>query len=412
MRTNMAKIKTIDLFAGCGGLTEGFAQTGLYETQACVEWESAQCQNLTKRLLEKWKVEDAKQRVIRFDIQRTDELLKGFSDSEYGESVGLDALVFGNLDLVIGGPPCQAYSIAGRIRDENGMKNDYRNYLFESYLKVVEHFQPKAFVFENVPGLLSAKPEDTPIVDLIQKQFSDAGYVILSDLRKAVVDVAEFGVAQKRKRVMILGLSRKEYGENAEALLDKFYQQVLPYYKEGHAITLRDAIGDLPGLYPTEEVTMIDGRKTAHSLADSPIKNHISRFQNARDIQLFAMLAKDIESGEEKYLSIDARKDLYTQYTGKTSNIHKYNVLRWDEPSTTIPAHLCKDGLRHIHPDSKQARTITVREAARIQSFPDDYEFIGAMTDQFRMIGNAVPPEFARRLALAIDELLFRSERT
>ena len=73
MRTNMAKIKTIDLFAGCGGLTEGFAQTGLYETQACVEWESAQCQNLTKRLLEKWKVEDAKQRVIRFDIQRTDE---------------------------------------------------------------------------------------------------------------------------------------------------------------------------------------------------------------------------------------------------------------------------------------------------------------------------------------------------
>ena len=408
----MAKIKTIDLFAGCGGLTEGFAQTGLYETQACVEWESAQCQNLTKRLLEKWKVEDAKQRVIRFDIQRTDELLKGFSDSEYGESVGLDALVFGNLDLVIGGPPCQAYSIAGRIRDENGMKNDYRNYLFESYLKVVGHFQPKAFVFENVPGLLSAKPEDTPIVDLIQKQFSDAGYVILSDLRKAVVDVAEFGVAQKRKRVMILGLSRKEYGENAEALLDKFYQQVLPSYKEGHAITLRDAIGDLPGLYPTEEVTMIDGRKTAHSLADSPIKNHISRFQNARDIQLFAMLAKDIESGEEKYLSIDARKDLYTQYTGKTSNIHKYNVLRWDEPSTTIPAHLCKDGLRHIHPDSKQARTITVREAARIQSFPDDYEFIGAMTDQFRMIGNAVPPEFARRLALAIDELLFRSERT
>ena len=80
---------------------------------------------------------------------------------------------------------------------------------------------------------------------------------------------------------MILGLSRKEYGENAEALLDKFYQQVLPSYKEGHAITLRDAIGDLPGLYPTEEVTMIDGRKTAHSLADSPIKIifHVFRMQ-------------------------------------------------------------------------------------------------------------------------------------
>ena len=119
------------------------------------------------------------------------------------------------------------------------------------------------------------------------------------------------------------------------------------------------------------------------------------------------MLAEDIEQGDNRFASVEARKDLYTQHTGKTSNIHKYHVLKWDEPSTTIPAHLCKDGLRHIHPDSKQARTITVREAARIQTFPDDYEFIGAMTDQFKMIGNAVPPGFARKLALAIAELLF-----
>lgn len=403
----MKKIKTIDLFAGCGGLTEGFAQTGLYETKACVEWESAQCENLTKRLFEKWKILDATKRVIRFDIRRTDELLNGFSDPEYGESVGLENLVSGELDLVIGGPPCQAYSVAGRIRDEYGMRNDYRNYLFESYLRVVEHFKPKAFVFENVQGLLSAKPDGTPIVDLIQKQFLDAGYVILSDLRKAVVDVAEYGVAQRRKRVIILGLRRKEYGDTAEDLLEKFYQQVLPSYKEDHLKTLKEVIGDLPGLYPTGEVAIVDGRKTVHTVATCSIKNHIARFQNQRDIQLFSMLAEDIESGEEKYLSIEARKDLYTQLTGKTSNIHKYNVLRWDEPSTTIPAHLCKDGLRHIHPDSKQARTITVREAARIQSFPDDYEFVGAMTDQFKMIGNAVPPEFARRLGMAVKELLF-----
>lgn len=403
----MAKIKTIDLFAGCGGLTEGFAQTGLYETQACVEWESAQCQNLTKRLREKWAMPDADQRVIRFDIQRTEELLNGFADPEYGESVGLAKLVSGDLDLVIGGPPCQAYSIAGRIRDEHGMKNDYRNYLFESYLRVVEHFKPKAFVFENVPGLLSAKPGDTPIVELIQKQFADAGYVIVSDLRNAVIDVADYGVAQKRKRVIILGLSREVYEGSAEALIEKFYNQVLPSYKVASPKTLRAAIGDLPALYPTGSVASFDGRKTAHTVVEGTVKNHISRFQNQRDIQLFAMLAADIENGEEKYLSIEARKELYTLHTGKTSNIHKYNVLRWDEPSTTIPAHLCKDGLRHIHPDSKQARTITVREAARIQSFPDDYEFIGAMTDQFKMIGNAVPPEFARRLAQAVHNLLF-----
>ena len=403
----MSKIKTVDLFAGCGGSTEGFAQSGLFETLACVEWESAQCQNLTKRLKEKWSMTDADQRVIRFDIQRTEELLSGFSDEKYGISAGLDALVGSNLDLVIGGPPCQAYSIAGRIRDEHGMKNDYRNFLFESYLRIVEHFKPKALVFENVPGLLSAKPGDTPITELIQKQFSEAGYAIISDLKNAVVDVSDYGVPQKRKRVIILGLRKEIYGDQSPILIKKFYEEILPSYKLEKKKTLRDAIGDLPGLYPAEKVVIYDGRKTAHTIASTVVKNHISRYHNQRDIQLFSMLAADIESGANQYLAIEARKALYTQHTGKTSNIHKYNVLKWNEPSTTIPAHLCKDGLRHIHPDSRQARTITVREAARIQTFPDDYEFIGAMTDQYKMIGNAVPPEFARRLALAVHQLIF-----
>ena len=388
----MSKIKTVDLFAGCGGLTEGFAQSGLFETLACVEWESAQCQNLTKRLKEKWSMTDADQRVIRFDIQRTEELLSGFSDEKYGISAGLDALVGSNLDLVIGGPPCQAYSIAGRIRDEHGMKNDYRNFLFESYLRIVEHFKPKALVFENVPGLLSAKPGDTPITELIQKQFSEAGYAIISDLKNAVVDVSDYGVPQKRKRVIILGLRKEIYGDQSPILIKKFYEEILPSYKLEKKKTLRDAIGDLPGLYPAEKVVIYDGRKTAHTIASTVVKNHISRYHNQRDIQLFSMLAADIESGANQYLAIEARKALYTQHTGKTSNIHKYNVL---------------DGLRHIHPDSRQARTITVREAARIQTFPDDYEFIGAMTDQYKMIGNAVPPEFARRLALAVHQLIF-----
>lgn len=403
----MNKIKTVDLFAGCGGFTEGFAQSGLYETSACVEWESAQCQNLTKRLKEKWNMADTDQRVIRFDIQRTDELLSGFSDEEYGSSVGLDALVGANLDLVIGGPPCQAYSIAGRIRDEHGMKNDYRNFLFESYLKVVKHFKPKAFVFENVPGLLSAKPGSISIVELIHQQFLEAGYVIVPDLKNAVVDISDYGVPQKRKRVIILGLSKEVYGDKCDVLIKKFNEEILPSYKSEKKKTLRDAIGDLPCLFPTETVRTYKKRKTAHTVPVMEINNHISRYHNQRDIQLFSMLAADIEKGTNQYLSIDARKNLYTQLTGKTSNIHKYSVLKWDEPSTTIPAHLCKDGLRHIHPDSKQARTITVREAARIQTFPDDYEFIGAMTDQYKMIGNAVPPEFARRLALAVYQLLF-----
>ena len=273
-------------------------------------------------------------------------------------------------------------------------------------MKIVEHFKPKAFVFENVPGILSAKPDGTSIVDRIKTAFDKAGYIIIPNLRNAVIDFSEYGVPQKRKRVIILGLNKKVYGKKAEGILEKFYNEVLPSYKEERK-TLSDAIADLLKLIPLEKPIRVNGRKTAHSVSDSKTFNHVARYQNERDIDLFKLLAEDIEQGENKFASVESRKDLYTQHTGKTSNIHKYHVLKWDEPSTTIPAHLCKDGLRHIHPDSRQARTITVRETARIQTFPDDYEFIGAMTNQFKMIGNAVPPEFARKLALAIAELLF-----
>ncbi len=126
---------------------------------------------------------------------------------------------------------------------------------------------------------------------------------------------------------------------------------------------------------------------------------------------IFKMLAEDIECGTNRYTSTEALKQLYTEMTGRKSNIHKYNVLRWNQQSNTIPAHLNKDGLRHIHPDSKQARSITVREAARLQSFSDDYIFDGSQQDIYKMIGNAVPPEFARRLALAVYDLLFRHQK-
>lgn len=111
-------------------------------------------------------------------------------------------------------------------------------------------------------------------------------------------------------------------------------------------------------------------------------------------------------SGRMKYTSAKSLKTLYTKLTGKTSNVHKYYVLRWDEPSNLIPAHLFKDGLRHIHPDPEQARTITVREAARLQTFPDDYYFNCSQTDAFKMIGNAVPPLFAKKVAYAIYHLI------
>lgn len=309
--------------------------------------------------------------------------------------------------MIIGGPPCQAYSIAGRVRDEHGMKNDYRNYLFESYIKVLERYKPKAFLFENVPGILSAKPGDRPIIDIIQESFETVGYHIMKDLRKAVIDFTEYGVPQNRKRVIIFGVRKDLFKENSEEIVKSFYFSVLPKYKSSRKITVRDAIGDLPKLYPQEEDSKYNGARTRHSLPDPMVANHVARWQSDRDVGIFKLLTEDIESGRNKYVSISALKELYTKMTGKNSNVHKYHVIKWDEPSNLIPAHLYKDGLRHIHPDSSQCRTLTVREAARLQTFADDYIFEGSNMELYKMIGNAVPSLAAKCCANAVYDQLY-----
>lgn len=406
-KNKIVKINTIDLFAGCGGLMEGFEKEGSFNTVACVEWEKAACDNLVNRLKTKWGHKNAEQEVMRFDIQRTDELFMGYNDSEYGSHIGLDALIGSKkVDIIVGGPPCQAYSIAGRVRDENGMKDDYRNYLFENYLKVVKHYNPNFFIFENVQGILSATPDGTPIIERIKKDFEDAGYKIKDNLNDAMFDLTEYGVPQNRKRIIIFAVNKEIYKEKSDTIVNSFYNDIMPKYKS-NKMTVKESIGDLPGLYPLSEPISIGNRKLSHSLPkECLVHNHIPRFHNKRDIQIFAMLAEDIESGINKYNDIEELKKLYTRMTGKNSNVHKYYVLRWNEQSNTIPAHLYKDGLRHIHPDPKQARSITVREAARLQTFDDDYKFIGGMMDQYKMIGNAVPPKFSLVLAKAVKEII------
>lgn len=408
------KYNTIDLFCGCGGLMDGFMQEGNYETLACVEWDKYPCETLAHRLATKWNRKNAKEEVVRFDIQRTDELINGFNDPEYGKSIGLDRLANGKtVDVIIGGPPCQAYSLAGRIRDEHGMRDDYRNYLFESYVKIVKHFKPKFFVFENVVGMLSAAPDGTPIVDKISKAFSDAGYAVIDNFKEALFDVADFGIPQHRKRVIILGVSKDAFPKGGMTKMDyadilrTFYKELMPMQKSSMK-TVRDAIGDMPKLYPSDEVIRTGGKKYSHTPieSDNIIANHNPRFHSTRDQYVFSLLAKDLETEERKYVSIESLKQLYTEVTGKKSNIHKYYVLRWDEPSNTIPAHLYKDGMRHIHPDSTQARSITVREAARLQTFADDFEFLGPTMAQYKMIGNAVPSLFAKKIATALGQIL------
>lgn len=402
------KLNTLDLFAGCGGLTEGFLRSGHYQTLGAVEWDKVPSETLRHRLKTAWKLINADEVVIRFDIQRTDELIKGFNDPEYGLHKGLDSIINGNMvDVILGGPPCQAYSLAGRIRDENGMKNDYRNYLFESYVKLVQHYKPKFFVFENVIGMLSACPDGTLITSKISEAFRKAGYCVLENFKEALFDVAEFGIPQHRKRVIILGISEDFYKNKSRHMLLDFYKNIIPAIRcSCKKRTVQDAIGDLPPIYPVDNLIALGNNRQSHlQQGERFVPNHQPRFHSQRDISVFRKLAEDIESGRREYVSIEKLKQLYTEVTGKKSNIHKYYVLRKDEPSNTIPAHLYKDGMRHIHPDSEQARSITPREAARLQTFPDDFEFLGATMYQYKMIGNAVPVDFASIIASAIYKL-------
>lgn len=405
----MEKYRYIDLFAGCGGLSEGFEKSGKFKLIAAVEWDLSACKTFLNRLKSKWKYCDAEQRIIRFDIQRTEELFRGWKrDPDYDTSQGLDNLVreSGDIDIVIGGPPCQAYSVAGRIRDEHGMRYDYRNYLFESYIKVVNHYKPKMVIFENVPGMLSAKPNGLNIVHEVESAFENIGYSFVRELKKkALIDFTEYGVSQQRKRLILFAVRKDVFFEKCSSVISEFYQ-LLKSFRSKEIYTVQKTIGDLPEIYPVASVFREKGRNFSHTLPNCNVPNHMPRFHNKRDIGIFRELAEDIELGTNKFIKVEAIKSLYTERTGKTSNVHKYYVLRWDEPSNTIPAHLYKDGLRHIHPDPKQARSITVRESARLQSFDDDFEFLGSMGDQYKMVGNAVPPKFSYCLAKTVAKLL------
>ncbi len=397
----MKKLNYIDLFAGCGGLSDGFEQSGKYEFLAGVEWEKAANDVLKKRLSTKWKVKDVDSKALNFDIQKTDELFYGYEGSEYPKHKGLIEICKGNdIDIIIGGPPCQAYSLAGRIQDSCGMKNDYRNYLFENYVKVVDQFNPKVIVFENVPGLLSAKPGDgIYAIDLIREEFKKHGYIITDKIKDiAILDAADFGVPQTRKRVILIGLREDLFEEKTQEKLEEIYCDYIAKEKTEN-LSVEQAIGDLPKFYELDEIQKHEGKKFSHYPYSSDVHNHAPRFHNKRDIEIFKELAHDKFHGINRYSSTDALKKLYTEKTGKSSKIHKYHVLNSKSTSNAIVAHLYKDGLRHIHPDPEQGRSITIREAARLQSFDDDYIFTGSMTDNYKMIGNAVPPKLALALA-------------
>lgn len=406
----MTQLKSIDLFAGCWWLTEGFKLAWWFKTISLIEWEKRPCETIKKRLKTKWWYKNVDDIVLRFDIQRTKELIEWWSDEEYWESKWLKALIWDeNVDLIIWWPPCQAYSLAGRIRDTNNMKDDYRNYLFRNYLDIVNRLQPKIFIFENVPGLLSATPDGQYIIDEITRECKAIGYEIYSKIKENwTFNASDYWVPQNRKRVIILWVRKSALRKhNAQDALEDFYSNIMTKYKITTPLTVKDAISDLPKLFPLNS----NIKKQSHEIDKSnkvEYYNHIPRFHSQRDIEIFRELAEDSNKWKIKYGSSDALIQLYYEKTGKRTNVHKYHVLDRNKPSNTIPAHLYKDWLRHIHPDSKQARSITVREAARLQSFPDDFEFCGSIWEQYKMIGNAVPPLLAKTVALAVKDFIHK----
>ena len=294
------------------------------------------------------------------------------------------------------------------------MQDDPRNYLFESYEKILNHFKPKIFVFENVTGLLTAKLGKEKTVNIILKKLGQ-DYKLIKSPNDMVLNSCDYGVPQVRKRIILIGV-RKDIGINPKEI----YNGILKTHynpdssdegKKGKKkyATVKDAIYDLPSIKPGEGEKEVEHSvnkwnnylSKVRSKNENALIDHVSRTHNDKDRKRYHEMSKNkwtFKELLEKKPSLNHIK----QRVFKNS----YVVQFWDKPARTIIAHLYKDGNQFIHPDHKQERTITPREAARLQSFPDDFVFEGSRTQQYKQIGNAVPPLMAEAIAKSIKKVL------
>ena len=408
----------IELFAGAGGLAEGFMRAG-FTPVAHIEMDKYASLTIKTRLvyhyLKKRKKLFVYHDYLKGQISR-DELYSslpeniatGMINKEINEDNLFDLfkniekrltrLKLKKIDVIAGGPPCQAYSLVGRARDPYNMENDPRNYLYKLYAKFLQKFKPEVFVFENVPGLLSAG--EGKLWEDVKKHFGNAGYVV--DYK--ILNVCDFGVLQNRKRVIVIGW-RKEF--------DSHY----PEFKKDEEITnykVRDILMDLPPLLLGENIT--NGNYVSEPTSylkkyglrskEDFLTLHITRKINDRDREIYH-LAIEMWKKHKKRLMYTDVPEKYRTHNNQKSFLDRFKVVASNLPcSHTVVAHLAKDGHYYIHPDTKQLRSISVREAARLQSFPDNYYFEGPMTAEFKQIGNAVPPLMAEKIAEKIKEMI------
>ena len=410
-------IRFIDLFAGCGGLSEGFIQAG-YKPVAHVEIDKAACFTLKTRMAYHWLKENDKLDIYRsyltgalsrdeFYGKIPKEVLESVINEEIGEDSlpslfeTIDADVGSHpVDLIVGGPPCQAYSLVGRAR--KSMEGNPRNYLFRYYIKFLNHYKPKCFVFENVVGLLSAADkEGKKYLDMMIEGFREAGY----ETAYKTINTKNLGIPQARKRVIIIGIKGTK-----KFVYPKMRGKPFEY-------TVKEMLDGLPSLSAGGSVAPfdihVDGESKAALKATEvldeamPVTQHQVRPNNANDLEIYKRVV-ELWNTERKRLSYETLPAELQTHANQDTFRDRFKVVAGEEHFChTVVAHIHKDGHYYIHPDIKQNRSISVREAARLQTFPDNYYFESGSKNPgraapYRQIGNAVPVMFARKIADAV----------
>ena len=426
----MRKFTFIDLFSGAGGLSEGFIRAG-YEPLAHIEMNKDACDTLRTRaafhylknnnqlgiyekyLREKQERENGHKLWSKVPRDITDSVIQATigEDTIDGIFSTLDKLIGEHkIDVIVGGPPCQAYSVAGRARMGKAVEEDPRNELYKYYVKFLERYHPKMFVFENVLGIISAKRGE-PMKDL-RELVNSAGY----EMGVKVQIASKHGVLQKRHRIIIVGWKKCDENGNPTS-----YNYPALKESENHYKVLNDLFADLPERSAgegklCEPVKYKKPLSEMLYLKESGIRGtfdfttqHIARPNNFIDRNIYNM-AIHLWIKEKKRLDYSKVPPEWQNHKNIKSFLDRFHVVDHDDCCHTVVAHIAKDGHYYIYPNKnstvENARSITIREAARIQSFPDDYFFEGSRSAAFKQIGNAVPVVLAERIAVKIKEQL------
>lgn len=363
-------MKLLDLFAGVGGLSIGFKKAG---------FDVILANEIDKEIAESYQKNHPDTKMINDDIKNILPLVKKYK---------------GKINGIIGGPPCQGFSMAGkRIRTKYALLDDPRNYLFRNYFAIVQELEPDFFVIENVPGMLSMKKGK--IIEEIEKIFTDKDNFKKGPytLYKQVLNAYDYGVPQTRHRLVIIGCKKKV---DIKKIMDATRNEMIKS-KEIVMHTIGDAISDLNYLESGEGKFEQDYKyspKTNYQKdrrkGSSKLYNHIATKHNSRAMTRIVKLKPG-----------DRRLDLPDGKNIKSVHSGAYGRMRWDEPAKTIITRFDtpSSGV-YVHPERQ--RTITAREAARLQSFDDKYVFFGSKSSIIKQIGNAVPPLLAYYLARVV----------